>query len=80
MQLLPKTGSVEVQRDTPRREHSTHTHPTDEILLVVGGKITFMAEGLEETCTSGGRLYLPKGTPHSSIAGEEGCVYIIALR
>ncbi|SFS54176.1 cupin domain-containing protein [Marininema halotolerans] len=80
MQLLPETGSVEVQRDTPRREHPTHTHPTDEILFIVKGSITFFAEGIEETCHSGGRLYLPKSTPHSSIAGDEGCLYIIALR
>ncbi|MFC7442999.1 hypothetical protein [Laceyella putida] len=41
MELLPVTGSVEVQRDTPGREHPTHTHPTHETLLIVNGSITF---------------------------------------
>ncbi len=41
MKLLPKTGSVEVQRDTPHREHKTHTHPTNETLLIISGEITF---------------------------------------
>jgi cupin superfamily acireductone dioxygenase involved in methionine salvage len=80
MSLLPKTGSVEVQRDTPRREHKTHTHPTDETLLIVGGDITFFAQGQKIHCASGDRILLPANTPHSSIAGEGGCLYIIALR
>lgn len=78
--LLPKTGSVEVQRDTPGREHKTHTHPTDETLLIVGGDITFFVDGEEIHCTSGDRILLPAYTEHSSIAGENGCLYIIALQ
>ncbi|SEM94502.1 cupin domain-containing protein [Lihuaxuella thermophila] len=79
MELLPVTGSVEVQRDTPGREHPTHTHPTHETLLIVSGSITFTIGEESWKCTSGDRLILPKGTLHSSIAGEEGCVYIIRL-
>lgn len=79
MELLPTTGSVEVQRDTPGREHPTHTHPTDETLLIVDGSITFRYGDKQATCTSGDRLLLPEGTEHSSVAGEEGCVYVIAL-
>jgi FPC/CPF motif-containing protein YcgG len=79
MELLPTTGSVEVQRDTPGREHPTHTHPTDETLLIVDGSITFRYGDQQATCTSGDHLLLPEGTEHSSVAGEEGCVYVIAL-
>lgn len=79
MELLPETGSVEVQRDTPTREHSTHTHPTDETLLIVDGSITFRVGSQEITCTSGDRLLLPRGTEHASVAGDEGCLYVIAL-
>lgn len=78
--LLPpiKTNSVEVQFDLPNREHTTHQHPTDETLLIVEGEITFRwAEG-EGTCRPGDRLLLPVGTPHSSVAGNEGCLYVIA--
>lgn len=79
MELLPETGSVEVQRDTPFREHKPHTHPTDETLLIVSGEITFYSEGKEFHCTSGSRLLLPAETVHSSKAGEQGCLYIIAF-
>jgi FPC/CPF motif-containing protein YcgG len=77
LEMLPVTGSVEVQRDTPGREHPTHTHRRDEILLIVDGSIRFTLETGTWTCTSGDRLLLPKGTPHSSVAGDGGCVYLI---
>ncbi|MCP1181952.1 YqcI/YcgG family protein [Paenibacillus sp. 1781tsa1] len=79
MQLLPVTGSVEVQRDTPFREHKSHTHPTDETLLIINGDITFFTEEGELHCTPGDRILLPANTVHSSKAGENGTLYIIAL-
>jgi FPC/CPF motif-containing protein YcgG len=79
LELLPTTGSVEVQRDTPRREHKPHQHPTDETLLIVEGEITFFVDGEAISCHSGDRVLLPKNTPHSSVAGEQGCLYVIAL-
>lgn len=79
MELLPETGSVEVQRDTPFREHKTHTHPTDETLLIISGEITFTVNDKNITCTSGDRILLAAHTKHSSIAGKNGCLYIIAL-
>ena len=79
LELLPETGSVEVQRDTPARTHDLHTHPTPETLLVVDGSITFRWDGTEAECRSGDRLLLPAGTVHGSTAGSEGCLYVIAL-
>ena len=79
-ELLPESGSVEVQRDTAGREHPAHTHPADEILLVVKGDITFRLGGGQLVCSPGDRLLLPVGTEHSSVAGSEGCVYVIATR
>ena len=80
LELLPEFGSIEVQRDMPGWEHSLHTHPTSETLLVVRGSITFQYGGERCTCTSGHRLLLPSGVAHSSKAGPEGCVYVIAPR
>jgi len=77
-ELLPKTGSVEVQRDTPNREHPWHLHPSNETLLIVNGKITFSYKKETITCTSGDRILLPKNTEHASIASSAGCLYIIA--
>ncbi|SIS81451.1 cupin domain-containing protein [Alicyclobacillus vulcanalis] len=77
--LLPETGSVEVQRDTPGR-HPPHAHGTHEILLIVEGNITFHIADKDYVCTSGDRLYLPAHTLHASTAGEKSCIYIIAQR
>ncbi|MEK5339158.1 YqcI/YcgG family protein [Weizmannia sp. FSL W8-1119] len=78
-ELLPETGSVEVQRDTPYREHKTHTHPTNETLLIIKGDIIFRVGEKELHCEPGDRILLPANTKHSSIAGSNGCLYIIAL-
>ena len=83
--LLPPTGSVEVQRDTPGREHAEHQHPTPETLLIVDGAITFWwrdADGQRQEAPAGpgDRLLLPAGTRHGSVAGDQGCVYVIALQ
>lgn len=82
--LLPTTGSVEVQRDTPGREHLEHEHPSPETLLIVDGEITFWwrdaaGQRQEAPARPGDRLLLPAGTRHGSLAGDQGCVYIIAL-
>ncbi|WP_375412828.1 cupin domain-containing protein [uncultured Bradyrhizobium sp.] len=79
-QLLPAVGSVRVRRDPAGFEHPTHEHDTDEILLIVDGTISFKSHGKTGTCNSGDRLLLPGGTRHSSVAGENGCVYIIAMK
>ena len=78
--LLPpnKTNAIEVQFDLPNREHKTHQHPTDETLLIVEGEITFHWGAEQSTCRPGDRLLLPLGTPHSSVAGDNGCLYLIA--
>ena len=78
LELLPETGSVEVQRDTPARTHELHTHPTPETLLVVDGSITFRWDGIEAECRPGDRLLLPPETVHGSTAGPDGCLYVIA--
>jgi FPC/CPF motif-containing protein YcgG len=79
-ELLPPTGSVEVQYDTPLRVHEHHHHPVDETLHIIHGEITFEIGGTSVTCTSGDRLFLPAMTPHRSKAGKDGCLYAIASR
>lgn len=79
-QLLPEVGSIKVRRDPAGFEHPTHEHDSDEILLIVKGTISFQAHGATGTCTPGDQLILPRKTKHSSVAGENGCIYIIAMQ
>ncbi len=80
IELLPPTGSVEVQYDTPFRVHEQHHHPVNETLHIIHGEITFEYEGISVTCSSGDRLILPAMTLHRSKAGKDGCLYAIATR
>lgn len=78
--LLPPTGAVEVQRDTPHRIHGLHRHGVDETLHVVEGQIDFQVAGTTIPCGPGDRLLLPSQTLHASKAGPQGCLYVIATR
>jgi quercetin dioxygenase-like cupin family protein len=80
-EILPEaTSYVEVQLDAPHKEHPTHTHPTDEILHILEGSISFTVDGETSICEAGDRIYLPKNTLHSSKAGSLGCLYVISIQ
>lgn len=79
-ELLPPTGSVEVQVDTPFRIHPEHLHTTDETLHILKGEISFHLGNEGLICRAGDRLLLPAYTRHASIAGSEGCLYVISNR
>lgn len=78
--LLPPTGAVEVQVDTPHRMHPLHRHSVDETLHVIKGRIEFQIASTTFSCVPGDRLLLPAETPHASRAGNDGCLYVIATR
>ncbi|CAM3678834.1 Cupin type-2 domain-containing protein [Bordetella sputigena] len=77
--LLPKQGCIEVQRDAPGKEHRTHSHPTDETLIIVDGALTVYADGVNYVCRKGDVIDLPAGTVHGSTASSEGAIYLIAF-
>jgi quercetin dioxygenase-like cupin family protein len=80
LELLPAQGSVELQRDAAGKVHHFHTHPVDEILVIINGRLNFMWEGGERVCGAGDTILLPAGTLHQSEAMDEGAIYVIATR
>src|SRR5712675_2272921 len=80
LDLLPAQGSVELQRDAAGKVHHFHTHPVDEILVIIRGRLNFMWEGGERICGAGDTILLPAGTLHQSEALDGGAVYAIATR
>ena len=80
LELLPAQGSVELQRDAAGKVHHFHTHPVDEILVILSGRLNFMWEGGERVCGAGDTILLPAGTLHQSEALDEGAIYAIAMR
>jgi quercetin dioxygenase-like cupin family protein len=77
--LLPTQGSIELQRDAPGKVHAFHTHPVDEILVVISGRLNFSWDGGERVCNPGDTIFLPAGTVHQSEALDEA-IYAIATR
>src|ERR1700738_78498 len=64
LQLLPTQGSIELQHDAAGKVHHFHTHPVDEILVIISGRLNFMWEGGERICRAGDPILLPAGPLH----------------
>jgi quercetin dioxygenase-like cupin family protein len=79
LDLLPTQGCVELQRDAAGKVHRFHTHPVDEILVIIRGRLKFEWEGGEQVCRPGDTIMLPAGTRHQSEALDEA-IYAIAMR
>src|ERR1700737_4252289 len=62
LQLLPTQGSIELQHDAAGKVHHFHTHPGDEILGIISGRLNFMWEGGERICRAADTILLPAGT------------------
>ncbi|MGC2774736.1 MAG: cupin domain-containing protein [Bradyrhizobium sp.] len=77
--LLPTQGCIELQHDAAGKIHPFHTHPVDEILVVIAGRLTFRWEGGERICSAGDKILLPAGTLHESEALDDA-IYAIATR
>lgn len=77
--LLPEQGCIELQHDAAGKVHASHTHPVDEILVVIRGRLNFKWDGGERVCKPGDRILLPAGTVHESEALEDA-IYAIATR
>ena len=80
LDLLPAQGSVELQRDAAGKVHHFHTHPVDEILLIISGNLIFKWKDGQRVCGAGDTILLPAGTLHQSEALDGGAIYAIATR
>ncbi|WP_375617558.1 MULTISPECIES: cupin domain-containing protein [unclassified Bartonella] len=75
---LPEQGSIEIQRDFPKKIHDWHIHQVDETLLIIEGELDFFYSEKHITCTPGDIIHLPADTRHKSIGADVGCIYAIA--
>ena len=80
LDLLPEQGSIELQHDAAGKVHSFHTHPVDEILVIISGRLNFLWDGGEQIVGAGDTILLPAGTRHQSEALEGGAIYVIAIQ
>ena len=80
--LEPAPGARQHRIAARRRRQGTcfHTHPVDEILVIISGRLNFMWDGGQRIVGAGDTILLPAGTLHQSEALEGGAVYAIATR
>ena len=62
LNLLPEQGSIELQHDAAGKVHRFHTHPVDEILVIISGRLNFIWDGGERIVGAGDTILLPAGT------------------
>lgn len=79
-QLESQGFEVTTWRDPADRTYGAHSHPDDERLCVVRGRIVLRVDGRDFDLGPGDLLELPRGTVHSAQAGPEGALYLIARR
>jgi quercetin dioxygenase-like cupin family protein len=80
LNLLPEQGCIELLHDAAGKVHRFHTHPVDEILVIISGRLNFTWDSGERIVSAGDTIFLPAGTIHQSEALEGGAVYAIATR
>lgn len=49
-----------------------HVHDQEQITMVVAGRLTFVAEGVDHVLEQGSVIVIPSGLPHSAEAGPDG--------
>ena len=58
----------------------THTHEFDAQLLILGGEMTILRDGVAHTYRQGDTCEMPAGTVHEERVGPEGVRYLAARR
>lgn len=66
--------------DEPGKRYEMHSHPHDESIWVIQGKMTFHVGGQVFDLGPGDRLMLPRASQHEAVAGPEGCEYLVGQR
>ncbi len=60
----------------PDAEVPDHSHPHEQLGMVLEGSITFVVNGEEVELKKGATYVIPGGVAHSAIAGEKGAMVL----
>lgn len=66
--------------DAPGTVYPEHTHPYDEVRVVLEGGMTVTVDGSPYELGPGDRIDLSAGEPHSAQVHERGCRYLAGTR
>ena len=63
----------------PNAAVPTHSHPHEQMGLMVSGTMEFTIEGETRVLSGGGMFFVPGGVPHAAKAGPGGAVALDAF-
>ena len=53
-----------------------HSHPHEQMGIVISGEIVMIIEGVERACHAMDAMHIPPGTEHGAYAGPDGAVVL----
>jgi quercetin dioxygenase-like cupin family protein len=80
--VLEREGCAAVEwQDAAGTHYKAHSHPHDEIIAVIEGRIDFVVDGKRHILEPGKILFLPAGTTHTADVPKYGAVrYLIGSK
>lgn len=72
--------SVAEWTDDAGTHYPSHSHPREEVLVVLDGEIAMKIAGRERTLRSGDRLELHADELHTATVGPAGATYLVGRR
>jgi len=79
IQTLEKEGFTTIyeESESSNSTYETHTHEYKVAVFVTEGSLEITINGIVKTLQPGDRANIPANTPHSTIAGPEGCQLVL---
>ena len=79
IQTLEKEGFSTIYEDSesPNTTHETYSHKYKVAIFVTEGSLEVTINDKVKTLQAGGRIDIPANTPHSTVAGLNGCQLVI---
>ncbi len=68
------SGGLQVvrYRYAPGSVYPTHSHPQEQMTIVLRGRLTFDVDGAAQEVGEGDVVFIPGGVPHGAVTPEDG--------
>jgi quercetin dioxygenase-like cupin family protein len=74
--LFGERGMLNVVELEPGAEVPTHSHPHEQLGLILAGSVTMVVDGVDHACGPMDAYALPGGVAHGATAGPEGATVL----
>jgi len=67
---------INMYNDPPNEMFPDHTHPGDQLLVVIKGSIAITMNNKTSVLNPGDEMFFPAKVIHNAKVGPEGCLYL----